>query len=130
MLEANQINQIEKSLTTALQTRYSNYNSIKNYISGIYSTMNISRVESSRHISQFLNISKSITARVLIQLEEDGFISKVRTGTHPRHNWYIVRATKQECFLFRNYYPLSRQLSPLDSSSISRSKSPLCLLRN
>jgi DNA-binding MarR family transcriptional regulator len=69
--------------------------------------MGISRVESTRHISQFLRISKSIVARVLIQLEEDGFISKVRAGKHPRQQYYVVAASKQECFSYRCYFGLS-----------------------
>lgn len=107
MLEIIEITAIEQSLTISLKTRYHNYNSIKNHIASLYSTMGIQRVESTRNISQFLGIPKSIVARVLMQLEEDGFISKVRAGTHPRNIWYVVRLSKQECFLYRNYFSLS-----------------------
>lgn len=108
MLEIIEITKIEQSLTVSLKTRYHNYNSIKNHIASLYSTMNIQRVEPTRHISQFLNIPKSIVSRVLLQLEEDKFISKVSMGSHPKHNWYIVAVSKQECFLFRNFISLSR----------------------
>lgn len=107
IVNIRQVEAIEDELNIAFQTRYHNYNSIKNHISGLYSTMSIQRVESSRQISRFLDIPKSITARVLLQLADDGFINKVRTGTHPKHNYYIVKATKQQCFAYRCFYSLS-----------------------
>ena len=107
IVNIQEVEAIEDELNIAFQTRYHNYNSIKNHICGLYSTMGIQRVESTRQISRFLSIPKSITARVILQLEEDGFISKVREGTHPRQQYYIVRATKQQCFAYRCFYSLS-----------------------
>ena len=108
VLEMNNIEIIEYQLTVSLKTRYLNYNAIKNHIASNYTTLNLSRLESTRELSRLLNINKSSVSRVLIQLEDDNFITKVSEGNHPSQQFYTIRATKIMCWLYRNYYPLSR----------------------
>lgn len=93
-------------LETTLLTRYKNYNAVKNYIAMMYSTLNLQRVDSTRNIGEKLGIGKSIVARIMLQLEDDGWIEKVE-GKHSWQNYYIVRVSKEECFWFRNFHTLS-----------------------
>lgn len=102
-----QIQRTEQSLSLALLTRNVNYNAVKNYIAMDYSTMDFRVIESSRRIAERLRIGKSIVARVFLKLEEDGFLKRESWGNHPRQVRYVVAASKQECFLYRNFYSLS-----------------------
>lgn len=94
-------------LERTLLSRYHNYNLVKNHIAMIYSTLGIREVESTRKIAEMLGIGKSIVARVLLQLEEDGWIEKVEDPDYSWKNYYIVKVSKEECFWFRNFFPLS-----------------------